>query len=589
MAEVEATSPAAHSSSDRSSNDAGTGPILNGTIHKDTVNVTRPLSPRKRRRSSKPTTTRETRALPAAVTTKATQPLLASPVPFTGTSAIADERRKRTEGLGISEQEISPNQAQKTLQSLTAVGSQLSRPTDAPTTSASPDRPTADVVPSMTTASRVENHGGQNTSPQSDSSNVTLKRMPTAMSVSNGDAVASPGQLDDASGEDEESPRSSNREHDRESSSNQDDGRSNKAFTFPGPMGGHPHRTSSLPQSGYGRENTSPSAKRHKCPYCNTDFTRHHNLKSHLLTHSQEKPFSCDKCESRFRRLHDLKRHAKLHTGERPHVCPKCDRSFARGDALARHNKGQGGCAGRRESMGSFGGDDRQDESMRSADGDGMPGMLYTSEPSHEPEHMDEDTDTPAGRSLPSIRKHEAPTEPPPQLSEHQNLFHARQPSTYPPVAARPSAAANQLYPPPQVTSPRIGSGSSTAQSSLNQYPPPPSTSSMYQSSTSSVFAPGGMTESPKPLSPGGANAHQLGHGSVHSANNSASSHGTGQHGSIDRNNPFGGQQDRLWAVVDSLASKVNRLEEEVAMLKGKSNTQPTQRGGHTSHTGSAV
>ena len=126
----------------------------------------------------------------------------------------------------------------------------------------------------------------------------------------------------------------------------------------------------------------SLSIKKSKCPYCSTSFARHHNLKSHLLTHNQEEPYRCDTCGTSFRRLHDLKRHTKLHTGERPHVCPKCDRSFARGDALARHNKGQGGCVGRRSSMGSFGGDDKQEDRMRAGDGDDMTGIMYTGEAS---------------------------------------------------------------------------------------------------------------------------------------------------------------------------------------------------------------
>jgi len=64
-------------------------------------------------------------------------------------------------------------------------------------------------------------------------------------------------------------------------------------------------------------ETHKSSNKEHKCPYCSTEFTRHHNLKSHLLTHNLERPYVCQTCNSRFRRLHELKRHAKLHTGER--------------------------------------------------------------------------------------------------------------------------------------------------------------------------------------------------------------------------------------------------------------------------------
>lgn len=48
--------------------------------------------------------------------------------------------------------------------------------------------------------------------------------------------------------------------------------------------------------------------RKHKCPECGQHFTRLHNLKSHLLTHSQEKPFICQECGHKFRRLHDLKR-----------------------------------------------------------------------------------------------------------------------------------------------------------------------------------------------------------------------------------------------------------------------------------------
>ncbi|CAO3656052.1 unnamed protein product [Mucor fragilis] len=81
------------------------------------------------------------------------------------------------------------------------------------------------------------------------------------------------------------------------------------------------------------------------CNQCDQSFSRSHNLKSHLATHSPEKPFQCDVCNHFFRRQHDLKRHQKLHTGERPYVCACCSRSFARLDALNRHQSAYGGTA----------------------------------------------------------------------------------------------------------------------------------------------------------------------------------------------------------------------------------------------------
>lgn len=94
--------------------------------------------------------------------------------------------------------------------------------------------------------------------------------------------------------------------------------------------------------------------RRRGCPYCSLSFMRHHNLKCHLLLHSQEKTYECPTCQSRFRRLHDLKRHERLHKGEKPHQCRECGRRFARGDQLARH-RSNGTCASRRRSLSSGG------------------------------------------------------------------------------------------------------------------------------------------------------------------------------------------------------------------------------------------
>lgn len=95
-----------------------------------------------------------------------------------------------------------------------------------------------------------------------------------------------------------------------------------------------------------GDESVDGEKPKYSCPHCSQKYTRTHNLKSHMLTHSQEKPFTCNVCSSKFRRQHDLKRHAKLHTGEKPFLCESCGRKFSRGDALVRHIKTSGSCAG---------------------------------------------------------------------------------------------------------------------------------------------------------------------------------------------------------------------------------------------------
>ncbi|KAJ5875932.1 uncharacterized protein N7529_001516 [Penicillium soppii] len=286
-------------------------------------------------------------------------------------------------------------------------------------------------------------------------------------SLMHNSTVASPGPIEESTSQDGD-------RRPRDDSEIDHDG---KAFSYPMPTMNDPRRGLSLPNAGYNRGGPrSPSSKKHRCPYCATEFTRQHNLKSHLLTHSQEKPFVCQTCQSRFRRLHDLKRHTKLHTGERPHICPKCGRRFARGDALARHNKGQGGCAGRRSSMGSFAADDEYGDGATGGPDD-MDGLMYTAEP----ERMDEEDER---RLMPSIRKHDSDT------VARSDSLNSRQSSTYPPIAtSRPS----HLYPPPANHG---GNQSSVSQPGNMTFPPAGLTSG------SSIFPPNNLSDSPKPLSP---------------------------------------------------------------------------------------
>lgn len=123
---------------------------------------------------------------------------------------------------------------------------------------------------------------------------------------------------------------------------------------------------------------------------------------------------------------------------------------------------------------------------------------------------MDEDEERPV--NMPSIKKHGVPSEPLPRSTAAAAAaaapYQPRQPSTYPPIAAsRPSPGG--LFPPTATH----GGGSSASTSPVSPsgslaFPPtgPPT-------SSSSVFHPAAVTESPKPLSPNTVSSHQLGHG----------------------------------------------------------------------------
>lgn len=435
-------------------------------------------------------------------------PKFASPAPLTGAAALADERR-RLQGLRrLSFEAVSENPAKQALSSLMAGGGVgMSRPQDAPTATTAMSEGMSAVANAITIPSPLAFAADKDeTSPASVTSMASLGSMVQTATTST-TAAGSPANA--ASLE----PRFRDAGGGLAPPAIAEDRSSNRALTLPGNMhlpsselSRGSARGYSLPMPGQGQPLAprSPSQKKHKCPYCETEFTRHHNLKSHLLTHSQEKPYVCQTCQMRFRRLHDLKRHTKLHTGERPHICPKCDRKFARGDALARHSKGQGGCAGRRASVGSLDGNDDFDDS-HAADGEsGMEGIMYT-----------EGGDDNGSMSDGDQRRFSLPVIKAQHVAGSHAFAQSRGHSTYPPPGLRPTQQqSGGLYPPQNDHTTSSSSGTSPSLQARSPHAHTSNTSVTSMPMTGgSMFSQGGITESPKPLSPAGMTNHQLGHG----------------------------------------------------------------------------
>lgn len=74
-----------------------------------------------------------------------------------------------------------------------------------------------------------------------------------------------------------------------------------------------------------------------KCQLCDRDFTQKGNLKTHLMTHSGERPYECPTCGKNFTQKGNLDTHVKIHTETKDHKCQYCDRGFTQRGNLKTH------------------------------------------------------------------------------------------------------------------------------------------------------------------------------------------------------------------------------------------------------------
>lgn len=83
--------------------------------------------------------------------------------------------------------------------------------------------------------------------------------------------------------------------------------------------------------------NITGTPRRYCCKLCPFKTAYASSLKTHELTHTQERPYWCPHCSRSYNHKSNLKAHLRIHTGEKPFSCGICCRRFSFQSSYKKH------------------------------------------------------------------------------------------------------------------------------------------------------------------------------------------------------------------------------------------------------------